>query len=376
MARRSVVMKDANPIPQADCVEGFKHPRETNRLFGHERAQRELADLVLQGRLHHGWLLCGPSGIGKSTLAYRFAKYILAKDEERDSDKGPLGVLDDCATVRQIHAQAHPGLLVIRRPYDHKSKRFVSSIPVDEVRRVRNFLTHQGGDGAWRVVIIDTADEMNINAANAVLKSLEEPPTRAIFLLITSEPGRLLPTIRSRCRRLQLSTLSPGDLETACQHAFDAAGMKLPEDESLKTLLELGRGRVGRVLSLFGLGGGAVFDDVERVFAKAVKPDWAAIHTLGDKMAPASAQERYNLFFELLLEQLAQAICARASGQGSERYLKLSRTLIEEHTIPKWACLWEEISRSRSEVATLNLDRKAFFIETVQNLHSLAALGK
>jgi len=376
MARKTVVMKDVNPIPQADCVEGFKHPRETSRLYGHENAERELANLVSQGTVHHGWLLSGPSGIGKATLAYRFAKYVFAKDEERDPQNGPLGVLDDCATASQIRAQAHPGLLVIRRPYDVKSKRFVATIPVDEVRRVRNFLTHRGGDGSWRVVIIDTADEMNLNAANAVLKSLEEPPRRAIFLLITSEPGRLLATIRSRCRLLQLSPLSSGDLETACHHAFDAARIKMPDNAALKKLLKLGRGRVGRVLSLYGMGSADVFDDVERVLAKAGKPDWAAIHSLGDKMAPASALERYNLFFELLLEQLSQLIRVRARAERSNLENTLASSLIEECTIPQWAALWEDISRSRNEVATLNLDRKAFFIETMHNLHALAIKRK
>src|SRR4029077_2872691 len=144
-------------------------------------------------------------GIGKATLAYRFACSALASPHERASGGETLDVADDTRAARQVRALSHPGLLLLRRPYDEKAKRFASAIPVDEVRRLRSFLSHRATDDGWRVVIVDDAKELNVNAANALLKSLEEPPQRTIFLLIAPAPGKLLPTIRSRCRMLPLN---------------------------------------------------------------------------------------------------------------------------------------------------------------------------
>ena len=167
-----------------------------------------LAEAFASGRMHHAWLLAGRAGIGKATLAYRLARHVLARPDERDHSGKSLEVPTDSAAARQVAALSHPGLLVLRRPYDTKSKRFVSAIPVDEVRRLKSFLGLTSGENAWRVVIVDTADELNLNAANALLKSLEEPPRRALFMLVASEPSGLLPTIRSRCRRLDLQPLA------------------------------------------------------------------------------------------------------------------------------------------------------------------------
>jgi DNA polymerase-3 subunit delta' len=158
--------------------------------------------------MHHAWLLGGRKGIGKATLAYRFARAALAHPSERQSDRASLDIAEDTRASRQVRALSHPGLLVLRRPYDDKGKRFAASIPIDEVRRLRSFLSHSAGEDAWRVVIVDEANELNVNAANALLKSLEEPPARAVFLLVSSAPGQLLPTIRSRCRALSFQPLA------------------------------------------------------------------------------------------------------------------------------------------------------------------------
>ncbi len=372
MARRVTSLKDSDPMPESDRVEGFAHPRDNYIFYGHQDAERELADAFQIGKVHHGWLLSGLTGIGKATLAYRFAKYILAKDDERDPSQGILGLRRDSLTARLVRAQSHPGLLVLRRPYDLKTKRFATTIPVDEVRRVRNFLTHSASEQSWRIVIIDTADEMNINAANAVLKSLEEPPERAIFLLITSEPGQLLATIRSRCRLLKMSVLSQAELDRASRHAFEASKMAMPGDEDWESLLVLGSGRVGRVLGLAGIGGVDIFSDVEGVLRSIKKPVWHSVHALGDKLAPIASVKKFDLFMELLLERMSQLVLARMKGEGTPEDVELAQRLIDEQRIPQWASLWEDILRSKAEAAALNLDRKAFFIETIQKVHELA----
>src|SRR6478735_5441874 len=226
---RAPAVQDSEALLEADRLDEFPHPRETRALFGHEAMEGELAQAFAGGRMHHAWLLAGREGIGKATLAYRLARHVLARPEERDPAGQSLEVAPETPAARQIRALSHPGLLLLRRPYDMRSKRIAASIPVDEVRRLKSFLGLTAGEGSWRVVIVDAADELNLNAANALLKSLEEPPTRGLFLLVASEPSRLLPTVRSRCRRLELAPLSGEALRTATEAALSAADMEKPD---------------------------------------------------------------------------------------------------------------------------------------------------
>ncbi len=215
MARAPAALAEAEALPEADCLEGFSHPRFTPRLFGQDAAEHVLHDALGSDRMHHAWLLTGREGIGKATLAYRVAKAALARADERDLFGSSLDIDAATATAHQVGALSHPGLLLLRRVYEPKGKRFHASISVDEVRRLRGFLSLSAEAGSRRVVIVDSADEMNLNAANALLKSLEEPPARTIFLIISSAPGRLLATIRSRKASPGISTRSIRIIATA-----------------------------------------------------------------------------------------------------------------------------------------------------------------
>src|SRR3990170_2928335 len=188
---------------EPDRLAGFASPREVDCLFGHEAALSEFADALESGRMHHAWLLVGPEGIGKATLAYRFARSVLAEGEIVDADH---------PVFRKVAALSHPNLLLIRRSWVEKSKRYSQWIGVEEVRRLRAFLGHSAGEGGWRVVVVDRADELNQNAANALLKALEEPPPKTLFLLISSAEGQLPVTIRSRSRTLRVTALGDEDL--------------------------------------------------------------------------------------------------------------------------------------------------------------------
>jgi DNA polymerase III subunit delta' len=271
-----------------------------------------------------------------------------------------------------VRALSHPGLLVLRRPYDVRTKRIAASIPVDEVRRLKSFLGLTAAEGTWRVVIVDAADELNVNAANALLKSLEEPPVRALFLLIASEPSRLLPTIRSRCRRLDLAPLTAEALRKATEAALSAAGMEMPDAQRWPLLERLAEGSVRRALQLAGSGGLALYERIEALLAALPQVDWTAVHTLSDQLSVPANEQRFAAFYDLLLDLLARLVRARATGSAAATELALAKRLIPEERLAAWAALWEAILRERADAALLNLDKKALVLGTFARLEALA----
>ena len=367
---RAPAVQEIEVAPEIDRLADFPHPRETKALYGHQAAELELASALASGRMHHAWLLTGAQGIGKATLAYRMAAAALAEPEERDVLGGTLGVSPETVAARQVRALSHAGLLVLRRQYNLKDKRFPQSISVDEVRRLRSFLGHRGGNGAWRVVIVDTADELNINAANALLKSLEEPPARTIFLLISSEPGRLLPTIRSRCRALKLDPLGSADLGRAVGQALNAAGKDLPTGEAMAVLSRLADGSVRRILSLEAGGGLALYEQIYALLGGLPAVDWGKVHQLSDTLSGNAAEVRFELFFDLLLELLARSIRAGATGEGEAADLRLAQHLAGPERLATLAEVWETVAREKADAVALNLDRKTLILRTVSRLEA------
>lgn len=370
---RAPVVQVIDELPEADRLEGLPHPRETERLFGHAQAEQTLVRDFASGRLHHAWLIAGREGIGKATLAYALARFALAKPEQRGRGDRPLAIDPNTTAARQVRALSHPGLLVIRRPWDPRTKRFAASIPVDEVRRLRNFLVHSADAGSWRVVIVDEADELNPNAANALLKSLEEPPPRAIFLLISSEPGRLIATIRSRCRRLDLAPLASAELREAARAALAAAGEELASDEEWQRLEPLARGSVRALISLSRSGGVKLYERVASILAGLPRIDWQQAHTLADELAGASAEQRFETFFQMLLDQVARLVHAKTTGEGDVHDRELAARLIAAHGLASWAELWETVVREKAETLALNLDRKALVLNTLSRLEAAAS---
>ncbi len=349
---------DIEVMPEADKLDGFPHPRNTAQLFGQDAAARELLAGFTSARMHHGWLLTGAKGIGKATLAYRFAGVALSAETDPNGQAAQFTGPDDAQAMRQVRALSHPGLLVIRRTYDTRAKRFMTAISVDEVRRVRNFLAHRAGADAWRVVIVDQADDLNVNAANALLKSLEEPPERTIFLLISSEPGRLLPTIRSRCRTLSLSELSSDDMRKAAGAALKAGEHALPTDDEWPVLEQLAGGSVRRLLSLATTGGLALHEQVSAIMSDLPKVNWPRAHGLADELAPIAAEQNFETFYTLLLDALAAMIRSRVLAKDG---------------LAGWADLWETIIREKAQAKALNLDRKALLLQTFAQLETVAS---
>jgi DNA polymerase III subunit delta' len=369
---RAPALQEIDALPEADRFGDFLHPRATKSLHGHDAAERVFVEAVASGRMHHGWLITGREGIGKATLAYRVARYLLADKSERDAFGQSLLVADETTAARQVLALSHPGLLVLRRPYDQKAKRFAASIPVDEVRRLKGFLAHAADHNAYRVVIVDSADELNPNAANALLKSLEEPPARTVFLLVSSEPGRLLPTIRSRCRTLMLAALDAENLRKAVLAAVASADVEPPGPQDWDKLVAISEGSVRQALSVASTGGLKLYGKVQTLVTSLPSIDWASVHSLGDELSGTAVTENFITFFDLLQGMLARLIRAAATNTGAAADVTLARRLIAPASLPAWAELWDQVTRETPEVLQLNLDRKAHILLTAAKLEAVA----
>ncbi|MBF9031004.1 DNA polymerase III subunit delta', partial [Rhodobacterales bacterium HKCCE3408] len=208
-------------IPEPDAIPGVPHPRLTPRVFGHGAAEADFLSAFNSGRLHHAWMLTGPRGVGKATLAWRMARFLLATEPGGGLFGAPDSLDTDPAdpVARRVAALSEPRLFLLRRGLNEKTGKHYREITIDETRRLRGFFQLSAGDGGARAVIVDAADEMTTAAANALLKVLEEPPARATLFLVCHQPARILPTIRSRCRTLRLAPLGPDDLASALSQA-------------------------------------------------------------------------------------------------------------------------------------------------------------
>ena len=368
---RSVREQEIEVFPEADRLGDFPHPRMTGQLIGHEEQVAMLRGALDGSACHHAWLIAGPEGVGKATLAYAAARYALATPAERGTEAGDrLGIDPRGRTARQVAALSHPGLLVIRRAYDPKDKRFRAVITIDEVRRLKGFLSHTGGSGGRRVVIVDAMDELNIAAANALLKSLEEPPPGTLFLLVTSEPGRLLATIRSRCRLLTVGRLSDGETRAAAEAAAQAADEPIALDQppEWENVLAAASGSVRRCLMLLGGEGTGAAAAARQAVALLPKVDWSAANKLADDLASPANATAFEMFFSVLLDQMAAVARAGAGVGGDDMQGRLGRRLAEGGRLASWAELWESIAADKSAAVALNLDRRTLVLETLERL--------
>ena len=376
MAKRAITQtfEADEEVPEIDRLAGFPHPRFCGQIFGHQQAQAELAAALAHGGLHHAWIVSGPEGVGKASLAYRFARHLLATPPERQPlPNDPLATDETGQATRLIRAFSHPELLVLRRNYDVKEKKFPQGISVDEVRRLRAFLSMSAEPGRGRMVIVDRADELNTNAANALLKSLEEPPAGTIFMLVTSEPGRLIRTIHSRCRRLELGPLGADDLNAAVQSAETAAGTAAKGEADPATLTALSGGSVRRALQLRAAGGLLLYDRTRRLLESLPNLDWGTAGKLAGELAPASQEASFETFCRTLSDLLGRLVHA-ASGQtlALPAEQALAARLIPSGKLATFALLWETIGRKRAETQGLNLDRKSFLLEVFLRLEQAA----
>ena len=348
-------------------------PRERAVLVGHGEAEQTLLSAFQSGRLPHAWLIGGPRGIGKATLAYRFARFLLNGGAEGGLFGGPtdLSVPAASPVVARVAAQAHPDLRVVERTANERTGKLRTEIVVDDVRDLSSFLRLTPSDGGWRVAIVDAADEMNRNAANALLKVLEEPPDRAILLLVSHAPGRLLPTIRSRCRKLALKPL-PAD-QTDRLLAELQPGLAPEERTALAVLSD---GSPGRALELAAAGSLGLYRSIADLLGTLPALDLSRLHALADRAARAGAEADFRTigfllgwWIESLVEEGARGKAAATVMAGDAA---LRHRLAGSASLDRWVDVWEKNAQLFARADAVNLDRKQVVLGSFLALEAAA----
>jgi len=338
--------KKQDIAPEIDATD----PRKTLALVGHQVALATASRTIRSGRPPQGWLISGPPGVGKATFAFRIARYLLAYGV---TDRGPedLSVPPNDPASVQVSAGGHPGLLVLQRGINPNTGKPMTVLGVDEIRKLAGFFGMTSGAGGWRIAIVDTADDMNPQAANALLKALEEPPARAMLMLLSNAPGQLLPTIRSRCQRLDLRPLSDSELAKELSERLpDLSG------NERETLIRISGGSIGAALALAGDDGLALAEEAERLVDRASSPDIAATLAIADKLSRIN--DGTDRFGQFLIEALTNRIRLRAMEGGAG--------------LDRWTDVLEKLNRSFLRTSALHLDPRQTILSAGRSLSDTA----
>ena len=344
-----------SPEKTEDASGEIAEPRTTAGLFGHAEAEAALLDAYRSGRIPHAWLIGGERGIGKATLAYRMARFVLAHPDPAApavQKAKSLAVPPDHPVARRVAGQAHSDLLILERVINEKTNKLFTEIRVEDVRRSVPFFGSTAGEGGWRVAVVDSIDELNRFGDNALLKVLEEPPPRALLLLVTHAPGRVLPTIRSRCRTLILRPLAADDVARA---AAAALGEKAPTAE-IRTAAEAAGGSVGRALMFLEGDALELRQQVIEALARLPQLDPHELHSLGDEIAGTEAATLAT-FMDAVNAWLAARLQA-----GTQDARRLARV----------ADAWESVNQAARDTEEYNLDRKPFVFSVFGRLAEAA----
>lgn len=359
------------------------HPRFSSSLFGHEGAERLFLEAVNQNRIHHGWLITGPRGIGKATFAWRIAKFLLANNPGVEKSGGAglfgeelppieyetLSLDEDDPIARRIEAGGHGGLSVIERSVNDSTGKLRSDIVINDIRKLSGFFSQTASEGGWRVAIIDAADEMNVSAANALLKILEEPPEKSILLLIAHSPGRLLPTIKSRCRQLALKPLSDDSVRAVLAARFPEIG-----NDDLNAAAVMAAGAPGKAIELVGRAGIDLYRELASLLVALPSVDMPRVHTLATKLGAAKADGEYRLFSEMLQSWLQRLIRQQVSGEASADIMAGESDQISRISalarVDQWLDLWEKVGHLTARADAVNLDRKQVIVSVFSSLQA------
>jgi DNA polymerase-3 subunit delta' len=346
------VAADNESALEPDQLPGVPHPREQFALFGHHEAEQAFLDARRAGRLHHAWLIGGPEGIGKATLAYRVARFLLADRAAAATAPDSLAITPEHPVARQVAALSHPNLAVLRRAPASERKAASATIPVEAVRRAVSLFGSTAADGGYRVCIVDSAEDLTISSANALLKLVEEPPPRSAFLIVSHAPQRVLPTIRSRCRRLQLRPLADGDLRAVIGSL--GASWAATDAQLLDRAIAAADGSVRRAIAMLDESNQALVAEVKAMLEALPRVDEKRVLALAESLARRDAEAAYALVLETLSGWVSQQLNDKAP-LGAARLAPLVEVC-------------EKVARAAQDADIYNLDRRPLVLATFGDL--------
>lgn len=345
-------MKAGDAQPESDRIDPAPHPRENAVLLGQGRAERDLLDAYRAERLHHAWLIGGRQGTGKATLAWRFARFLLVHPDPGSAavrDARDLSVPHDHPAVARVASGAAGDVAVLRRAFNDKTGRFFTEIRVDDVRRAAGLFQQASRAGGYRICILDSAEDLNRNSANALLKLVEEPPARSLFLVLAHHPAQVMPTLRSRCRLLLLDPLAP-DIAAAALAALGPPWSGT-DPATLAAAATRSGGSVGGALHYLGGDRLTVDRDVARLLGRLPDVEWRDLHRLADRIG--TDEDDFAVLTGAILDWL---------------HARLSDGAADPRRLAPLAEVWDKVRRSARETLALNLDKKSFLFSTFADL--------
>ncbi len=377
----------------------YPPPRKNPHLSGHLDIEKNLLESFNSGRMHHAWLISGLRGIGKATLAYRFARHILStgegvnndtivkapdlgaglfgeestpeSKEANITDDGALFIAENTPVFQRVASGGHADLFSIELRRDEKTGKLKKVIGVDDVRGIGHFLSMTPAEGGWRVVVVDSVDELNPNAANALLKVLEEPPSRAILLLVCHNSASLLPTIRSRCIKMQMRPL-----ETSMVASLAKGYIPDLSEKDAARLAQLSDGSIGRALALAEAGGLDLWKEMSRLLSSLPKMDVPALHKLAERVSRVGSEESYRTVTGLVrwwLEGVILSISGKGpSSTATQEDADMMARIGSQASLDRWFHVWEKINHLVSRADAVNLDRKQVVLDMFLGLENAA----
>jgi DNA polymerase-3 subunit delta' len=345
----------SDTLQESDRAGSAPHPRETTAFTGHAVAERAVLEAYRAARMPHAWIIGGAEGIGKATLAWRIARFLLANPDPSRclvQQAATLHVDPMSSAARQLSAMSCADLVLLRREWNEKVKKLYTEIRVEDVRRATRVFQHAAGGGGWRIAIVDSADDLNRNAANALLKIIEEPPARSLFLLVAHRPGRLIATLRSRCRVMMLEPLSGAQVVDAIE-AIGPPFTKRPRNEIEAAAAGAG-GSVKRALRLLEPQSGELDAHMRALLARLPQVDWGNVHALGEAVAGRDNELAYESVMTRVFDYLDQSV-REGAAQGPAR-------------LAPYAEVWEKVVDASRETEVLNLDKRPLILSIFAEL--------
>lgn len=353
----------ADTDDEADRLEGTPHPRQAHRLIGHAAVERDLLDAYRANKLPHAIIFGGPFGVGKATLAWRLARFILANPDPHAAtvrDARDLSVARDTKVASQIASLSHPDVSLLRREVNEKTKRFYTEIRADDVRKTIQLFQRAASAGGYRIGIVDSAEDLNRSSANALLKLIEEPPPKSLFLLVAHRPGLILPTIRSRSRFIRLNALAAPEIEAVVGSLGPPWSEHNHDDRA--TAAAQAHGSVHGALRLLGSQGIELDALVQRLLRGLPNVDWTQVHRLADKIGGRDGELGFDIAMTAIYDWLDKAVHDGAAGQGPRR-------------LAPYAEAWDKVAAAARETDALNLDKRPLILTIFSDLATAVRLA-